>query len=92
MVPRYERADANSLQAAELSLSGHYAEFGVYRGETFAHVVNRGAELMPWMLFYVILYLLKRNMMIEVHQNSPSGYKVVDFLRIAAEEVVFRPE
>jgi len=44
------RADASRKDAH--SLIGHYAEFGVYRGESFAHVARRGSDTMPWMHFY----------------------------------------
>lgn len=52
---RCQRAE-NSAGGAEVEgrdpLRGHYAEFGVYRGDTFIHAYKRAATLMPWMHFF----------------------------------------
>jgi O-methyltransferase len=47
---RRERDEASAT--ASDTLLGDYAEFGVYRGETFAHVVRRSSPLMPSMRFF----------------------------------------
>ncbi len=47
---RRERHEESA--AASDTLMGDYAEFGVYRGETFAHVVRRSSPLMPSMRFF----------------------------------------
>ncbi len=47
---RIER-DTTARRASD-TLVGDYAEFGVYRGETFAHVVRRSSPLMPFMRFF----------------------------------------
>ncbi len=48
---RGERESAATAPPVD-TLVGDYAEFGVFRGDTFKHVAQRSAQLAPWMRLF----------------------------------------